>query len=291
PDNPIIVHIAEKEDIHLLAEEVPEIATPLIQRFWPGPLTLILPRSEAVPKAVTAGLETVAVRMPSHPISHLLIKKAEVPVAAPSANLSGRPSPTTAQHVVEDLWGRVDIIIDGGEITHGIESTVLDVTSTPPVLLRPGPISVEELKEVVGEVMVHPVAEARVDEEEAVARSPGMKYRHYAPAAEVVVVEGEISKVVEKIQQLVDLKKINGKKTAVIATAETADLYRADEIRVLGRREDLRSIAKNLFGALRALDAAGVSFIAVEGIEAKGIGLAIMNRLRKAAGGQIITVS
>lgn len=289
-DNPLIVHIARMDEVFLLAEEVPEIALSLAERFWPGPLTLVLPRSEAVPKTVTGGLETVAVRMPSHPIAHLLIETAEVPIAAPSANLSGRPSPTAAKHVIEDLWGRVDIIIDGGEITHGIESTVLDITSVPPVLLRPGPISVEELREMVGEMAIHPVAMVEAEEGEIVARSPGMKYRHYAPKAELVVVEGKIDDVVQKIQELLASWKKAGRKTGVLATAETAKFYVADEVRVVGSRQDLRSMARNLFEALRSFDAAGVSSIAAEAVEPKGIGLAIMNRLKKAAGGNVIKV-
>ncbi|MCS7131235.1 MAG: L-threonylcarbamoyladenylate synthase [Hadesarchaea archaeon] len=289
-DNPIIVHVAEKEDIYVLAEQVPELAERLIDRFWPGPLTLLFPKSEVVPKAVTAGLDIVAIRMPSHAVARALIAEAGVPIAAPSANLAGRPSPTSAEHVLRDLGGRIEMVIDGGEISYGLESTVLDLTIEPPTVLRPGPVTVEELRELIGEVEIHPAAKAEAPVEEIIARSPGMKYRHYAPLAEMVVVEGPIEKVRSKIQELVDVRRGLGEKVGVMATEETAPQYRADVVKVAGSRRDPRSVAKNLFRLLREFDAEGVDLVVAEGLEPVGMGLAVMNRLRKAAGYNIIRV-
>jgi len=287
-DNPIIVHVANRDDIYVLAEHVPQIAEKLIDEFWPGPLTLLFVKSDAVPNAVTAGLATVAVRMPSHAVAHALISEAGVPVAAPSANLAGRPSPTSAKHVLDDLLGRIEVLIDGGEIGYGVESTVLDLTTDPPTVLRPGPVTVEELRKVVGEVEVHPIARAEVPIEVAIARSPGMKYRHYAPAAEVVVVEGPLEGTVKKVQELVDARRGIGKKVGVMVMEETAPRYRADVVKVVGSRLDPRTVAKNLFRVFREFDAEGVKFVVAEGLEPTGIGLAVMNRLRKAAGYNIV---
>jgi len=287
-DNPIIVHVANRDDIYVLAEHVPQVAEKLIDEFWPGPLTLLFVKSDAVPNAVTAGLATVAVRMPSHAVAHALISEAGVPVAAPSANLAGRPSPTSAKHVMDDLSGRIEVLIDGGEIGYGVESTVLDLTTDPPTVLRPGPVTVEELRRVVGEVEVHPIAKAEVPIEVAIARSPGMKYRHYAPAAEVVVVEGPLEGIVKKVQELVDARGGIGKKVGVMAMEETASRYRADVVKVVGSRLDPRTVAKNLFKVFREFDAEGVKFVVAEGLEPTGIGLAVMNRLRKAAGYNIV---
>jgi L-threonylcarbamoyladenylate synthase len=289
-DNPIIVHVANRDDIYVLAEHVPQVAEKLIDEFWPGPLTLLFVKSDAVPSAVTAGLATVAVRMPSHAVAHALITEAGVPVAAPSANLAGKPSPTSAKHVLDDLSGRIEVLIDGGEIGYGVESTVLDLTTEPPAVLRPGPITVEELQRVVGGVEVHPIARAEVPVEVAIARSPGMKYRHYAPAAEVVVVEGPLEGVIKKAQELADARRILGEKVGIMATEETAPKYRADVVKVVGSRLDPRTVAKNLFRVLRELDEEGVKFVVAEGLEPTGIGLAVMNRLRKAAGYNIVHV-
>jgi len=290
-DNPIIVHIANRDDVYVLAEYVPELAERLMAEFWPGPLTLLLQRSDAVPKVVTAGSDTVAIRMPSHPVARALIAEAGMPVGAPSANLAGRPSPTTAKHVLEDLEGRIEVVLDGGEIVHGVESTVLDLTTDPPTVLRPGPVTVEELRKAIGEVEIHPVAKAEAPVEVVIARAPGMKYRHYAPKAEVVVVEGELESVMVKVQELVEAKRKTGEKTGIMATEETAAKYRADVVKVVGSRGDPRTVAKNLFGILREFDAEGVNFVAAEGLEPVGIGLAVMNRLRKAAGYNIVKCS
>jgi len=289
-DNPIIVHIANRDDIYVLSENVPQIAEELIDEFWPGPLTLLFAKSDAVPNQVTAGLATVAIRMPSHAIANALISEAEVPVAAPSANLAGKPSPTSAKHVMDDLLGRIEVLIDGGEVGYGVESTVLDLTTDPPAVLRPGPITVEELRKFAGEVEIHPIARADVPIEVAIARSPGMKYRHYAPAAEVVVVEGPIESMVEKVQELVDAQRRLGKKVGIMAMEETAPRYRADVVKVVGSRLDPRTVAKNLFKVFREFDSEDVKFVAAESLEPRGIGLAVMNRLRKAAGYNIVHV-
>jgi L-threonylcarbamoyladenylate synthase len=289
-DNPIIVHIANRDDIYVLAEHVPQIAEGLIDEFWPGPLTLLFAKSDAVPSEVTAGLATVAIRMPSHAIANALISEAEVPVAAPSANLAGKPSPTSAKHVLDDLFGRIEVLIDGGEVGYGVESTVLDLTTDPPAVLRPGPITVEELRKFTGEVDIHPIARADVPIEVAIARSPGMKYRHYAPAAEVVVVEGPEGSMVQKVQELIDFQSLLGKRVGVMAMEETAQRYRADVVKVVGSRFDPRTVAKNLFKVFREFDSEDVKFIAAESLEPKGIGLAVMNRLRKAAGYKIVRV-
>jgi L-threonylcarbamoyladenylate synthase len=282
-DNPLIVHIANKEDVYLLAETVPSKAEILIDRFWPGPLTLLMPKSELVPAATTAGLATVAIRMPSHPIARALIAEADVPIAAPSANLAGRPSPTTAQHVWDDLSGKIEVLIDGGEVGFGVESTVLDLTADPPTVLRPGPVTVGELRQILGRVEVHPIATAEIPAEAVIARAPGMKYRHYAPSAEVVVVEGPLPRVVGKIQELWQEYQREGKRVGIMATEETAGEYQSAIVKVVGTRRNPRTVAKNLFQTFRDFDREGVDVILAEGVEISGIGLAIMNRLRKAA--------
>jgi L-threonylcarbamoyladenylate synthase len=229
--------------------------------------------------------------MPSHPVARALIAEADVPIAAPSANLAGRPSPTTAKHVIDDLAGRIDIVIDGGAVGFGVESTVLDLTTDSPTVLRPGPVTVENLKQVLGEVEVHPVARAEEPIEIVVARAPGMKHKHYAPKAEVTVIEGPPEGMVSKIQELASEHERAGKKVGIMATAETADRYRADVVKVVGERQKPRTVAKNLFNALREFDEEGVEVVLAEGLEPTGIGLAVMNRLRKAAGYNIVRVT
>jgi L-threonylcarbamoyladenylate synthase len=287
-DNPLIVHIAKKEDLQVLVDHSPERAEKLTSKFWPGPLTILAVKSELVPDVTTAGLATVAIRMPSHPVARALITEAGVPIAAPSANIAGRPSPTTAEHVVKDLSGRIDMVIDGGAVGFGVESTVLDLTSKVPTVLRPGPVTVEELRKILGEVEVHPVAKAEAPTEAVVAQAPGMKYRHYAPRAEVVVVEGPIRYVASKIQELAEKYGREGKKVGIMATKETARKYRTDVVKVVGPRGNPVAVAKNLFRVLREFDDEAVDVVLAEGLETAGIGLAIMNRLRKAAGNKIV---
>ncbi|WP_048151415.1 L-threonylcarbamoyladenylate synthase [Palaeococcus ferrophilus] len=281
-DNPLIVHIADFEGLYELAREVPKEAELLAKRFWPGPLTIVLPKAGGVPKETTGGLDSVAVRMPSHEIALALIRASGRPIAAPSANISGKPSPTLAEHVIDDFYGEIACIVDGGETFIGVESTVIDLTSWPPVLLRPGGLPLEEIERAVGEVLIHPAVRGK---EVDLAKAPGMKYKHYSPSADVIVVEGKRERVHEKISELVASFKGEGKRVGVMATGGT---YEADEFFDLGGSEE--EVARNLFKALRELDKRGVEIIIAEGIEERGLGLAVMNRLRKAAGYKVVKV-
>lgn len=289
PDNPLILHVADREMVYRLAGRVDGLAGRLMEVFWPGPLTLILPRRKEVPPAVSAGLETVAVRMPAHQVALDLIRAAGVPVAAPSANLSGRPSPTTAAHVWEDLGKEIDAILDAGPAGIGVESTVLDLTVSVPVILRPGGVTREELAAVVGEVRLDPAAgegaggAAKSEEAGGKPRSPGMKYRHYAPRAPLILVEGDARQAAAKVRELADLKSSAGLKVGILACAESAPFYNRGEILIAGSRRQPEQIAARLFSALRHFDELGVEVIIAEGVEPAGLGLAIMNRLRRAA--------
>ncbi|MCD6432391.1 threonylcarbamoyl-AMP synthase [Candidatus Bathyarchaeota archaeon] len=287
-DNPPIVHVGNLEDVYKLAEEVPVKAERLMRAFWPGPLTLIFKRSKVVPSVTVAGLDTVAVRMPRHKVALALLRESGKAIAAPSANLAGKPSPTTAEHVLEDLDGRIDAVLDAGPTNIGVESTVLDLTVDPPQILRPGGTSYEILKEVLGKVNLHPVAVAEEELAMEKARSPGLRHRHYAPKAKVVVVEGELSAMVDKINELVGFYRQKGYEVGVLATDETVDRYKVGVIKSLGSRNNLAVIAKNLFGRLREFDLEGVDVIIAEGVPTRGLGLAVMNRLRKASGYHIV---
>ncbi|WP_457752276.1 L-threonylcarbamoyladenylate synthase [Thermococcus sp.] len=278
PDNPLIIHISGFDELERLASYVPNEARLLAERFWPGPLTMVLPKADEVPLVTTGGLDTVAVRMPSHPIARALIGES-TSIAAPSANISGKPSPTLAEHVIEDFYGKIECIIDGGETAVGVESTVVDLTSEKPVLLRPGGLPLEELESVIGEVEIHPAVRGKLTD---VAKSPGMKYKHYSPNASVIVVEGKRENVRRKIMELVGEYRALGLCVGVMATEE----YDADEFFHLGKSE--AEVARNLFKALRELDKRGVDVIIAEGIEERGLGFAVMNRLRKAAGYKIV---
>lgn len=281
-DNPLIVHIADFNQVHELVKEVPSEVELLAKHFWPGPLTVVLPKRENVPKITTGGLEMVAIRMPAHEIALGLIRASKRPIAAPSANISGKPSPTLAEHVVDDFYGIIECIIDGGETTIGVESTVIDLTTKPPTLLRPGGLPMEEIERIIGKIKIHPAVKGK---EVNLAKAPGMKYKHYAPNAQVVVIEGVREKVKGKITELLIEYKKQGMKVGVMATG---DFYEADAYVNLGNSE--KEIARNLFKALRELDRSGVDIILAEGIEEKGLGLAVMNRLRKAAGYKIVKV-
>lgn len=287
-DNPLIVHVADRGGVDQVAASVPAVAERLMERFWPGPLTLVLPKRDTIPDNVTCGLSTVGVRMPSHPVALALLRAAGVPIAAPSANLSGRPSPTAAEHVHEDLNGRVEIILDGGETGVGLESTVLDLTMDPPTVLRPGGVTVEQLRAELGSIHVHP----SIDGAEAgePARSPGMKYTHYAPKAKVILVVGPVLEMQERIKDLLYEFQEEGKRVGVLCSAESRGVYQAPIVLEYGTRSDLSGIASDLFAALRAFDRHAVDVILAEGVPSTGIGLAIMNRLRRAAGGRVITV-
>ncbi|HHV74796.1 MAG TPA: threonylcarbamoyl-AMP synthase [Thermoanaerobacterium sp.] len=282
-DNPLILHIAEFQDLFKYAKNVPNDALKLARQFWPGPLTMIFEKSDIVPPINTAGMNTVAIRMPSNKIAHALIKRAGVPVSAPSANLSGKPSPTDASHVISDLYGRVDMIIDGGSCDVGVESTVVDMTGEIPTILRPGGITKEMIMEVVGSVDVDPIVYKKPSMD-VKPKSPGMKYKHYSPDAEVYIVKGNIGDVIKKIQELTEFQLNNGKKVGIMATEQTCEKYRNGEVLVVGSREKPETIAKNLFRCLREFDKKGVDVVYAEGFDYDEIGLAIMNRLEKAAG-------
>ena len=288
-DNPLIIHIAEVSDLERVAKIVPEQAKKLADAFWPGPLTMVVWKNENVPYATTGGLDTVAVRMPNHPVALDLIRKSGKLIAAPSANTSGRPSPTEASHVMEDLEGRIAMVLDGGPVGIGIESTIIDLTEEVPMVLRPGYITPEMLSEVLGEeVIIDPGIIAADDTTKP--KAPGMKYKHYAPKADMVIVDGEKEKVVEKITELISNAKAVGKKAAVIATNETKNLYQADVVLSIGTREEEDSIAKHMYKILRDCDKLDVDEIYSESFKTPRIGQAIMNRLLKAAGHQVIHV-
>nr|WP_082804630.1 L-threonylcarbamoyladenylate synthase [Rossellomorea vietnamensis] len=280
-DNPLIVHISNKEQLEGLVEEIPVDASKLIDAYWPGPLTIIFKNKENVfSERVTAGLDTVGIRMPDHPVALSIIEATGLPIAAPSANRSGKPSPTTAQHVIDDLDGRIAGVVDGGETGVGVESTVVDCTGEFPVILRPGGITKEQLEEVVGKVEVDP----SLKEGKGAPKSPGMKYTHYAPDAPVYLVDG----TKEDVQRLVDEKKEEGLKVGVLTTEERMDWYQADLILSAGRRDDLKTVAQHLYDTLRAFNRSNVDIIFAEMFPEEGVGLAIMNRLQKAAGYRVI---
>jgi L-threonylcarbamoyladenylate synthase len=288
-DNPLIVHIASTDELGRLVREIPAAAQRLMDAFWPGPLTLILPKKEGLPDQVTAGLDTVGVRMPRHPVALSLIEASGVPLAAPSANRSGRPSPTTAEHVLQDLDHRIAAVIDGGPAGVGVESTVVDITAPIPMILRPGGISREQLAEVVGDVVLDPALQGSAPGEPVHApKSPGMKYTHYAPRGEMWIVQ-ENGEILSRIQSLVDRARAEGLRVGVLTTDEHVDKYRADAVISCGRRRDLSTVAAGLYAALRAFDQAGIERIYAESFPREGIGLAIMNRLLKAAGYRLCT--
>jgi L-threonylcarbamoyladenylate synthase len=287
-DNPPIVHVCDVKDVCRLAETIPSQAEALMERFWPGPLTLIFKRSDVVPDVTVAGLDTIAVRMPRHNVALALIRESDCPIAAPSANLAGRPSPTSAEHVLDDLGGRIDAVLDAGPTVVGVESTVLDLTVDPPQVLRPGGTTFEVLREVLGRVELNPAVTAEKALRMEKVRSPGLRHKHYAPDAEVVVVEGEVDAVVAKVDELVKLYREDGRRVGVLATDETVSRYSADVVKSLGSRGDLAVVARNLFRLLREFDLEGVDVIVAEGVPAEGLGLAVMNRLRKASGYHIV---
>ncbi|MFS0593710.1 L-threonylcarbamoyladenylate synthase [Cytobacillus horneckiae] len=281
-DNPLIIHIAERSQLEAFVESVPEKAEKLISAFWPGPLTMIFnKRVGALSDLATAGLSTVAIRMPDHPVALALLKKTGLPIAAPSANSSGKPSPTTANHVWEDLHGRIAGIVDGGPTGVGVESTVIDCTEDIPTILRPGGITKEQLMEAIGEVRLDPALQ---DSEQA-PKSPGMKYKHYAPDAPLYLVDGERA----FMQKLVSEKRKEGLSVGVLTTEENKNYYDANVVITCGSRADLRTVASGLYDALRRLNHENVDIIYGEIFPTEGVGAAVMNRLIKAAGHRIIT--
>jgi L-threonylcarbamoyladenylate synthase len=275
-NDPLIAHITDTKELYRLSKQVPPVALKLAKAFWPGPLTLVLKKSELVSDIVTAGLDTVAVRMPEDNIALSLIRKAKTPIAAPSANLFGRTSPTTAQHVADDLDGKIEMIIDGGKTKVGVESTVLDITTKPVQLLRAGGVSVEKLKEVIGQVKIS-------KELEKGFRSPGMLNSHYSPQARLILVEGKRETQVEEVRQLASEYKTQGFKVGIMAKEENQKKYNGFEVKVIGKGTELEICAANLFSTLRSFDKEGFEIIITEGLEEQGLGLAIMERLRKAA--------
>lgn len=281
-DNPLIVHIADYEDLRKIAVNIPAETDALAAHFWPGPLTMIFEKSDVVPYGTTGGLDTVAVRMPSDPIAAELIRAAGGFVSAPSANTSGRPSPTTAEHVLEDLGGKIDMVIDGGSVDIGLESTILDMTVDPPMILRPGAITADMFEEVIGPVSIDETILG--SESEKPPKAPGMKYRHYAPKARLAIVEGDLREEILAIRQLAYAASREGKKVGIIATDETLPFYKYGLVKNIGTRENEKTIARNLYRILREFDEEDVDTIYSESFAMQGIGKAIMNRLEKAAG-------
>lgn len=323
-DNPLIAHISCAKELEPLVKEVPEAGRKLMEAFWPGPLTMIFPKSAKVPYGTTGGLDTVAVRMPDDPVANRLIALAGVPVAAPSANTSGRPSPTTADHVWQDMNGRIDMLIDGGPVGIGVESTIVDVSSAIPAVLRPGAITMEMLEAVLGEVAVDPAILGPMSAD-VKPKAPGMKYKHYAPKAELTLVEPEavraqaeetgakpeksgdqadwagtqtfaamnndqIRRMVDKVRELAQEKLAQGYRVGIICTDESRESYPEGVVRSIGARESQASVAHNLYAVLREFDDLKVDFIFSESFTQDHLGQAIMNRLSKAAGYKIVRV-
>lgn len=286
-DNPLILHISDFSMLEELVEEIPESARLLADKYWPGPMTLVFKKKDIVPLETTGGLDTVAIRLPSNEIARELIREAGIPIAAPSANSSGRPSPTSASHVKEDLEGKIDMILDGGEVGIGLESTIIDVTEEEPVILRPGFITKEMLECLLKNVQFDEAVLIRKPGEDFKPKAPGMKYRHYAPKGNLTLFEGEREMVIKTINKEAAFAKEEGKVTAILATDETKDFYEADYVFSLGSIKEVESIAHNLFRVLRKIDEVGAENIFSESFPREGLYLAIMNRLSKAAGYQI----
>ena len=283
-DNPLIVHISHFEQIYDLVREVPEAAKKLAEQFWPGPLTIILPKSARIPDEVSAGLDTVAVRFPSHPVARAVIDAAGVPLAAPSGNLSGHPSPTTAVHVMNDMDGRIEAVLDGGPCSVGVESTVVDATGKVPVVLRPGDITPEMIRQAAGEVRVHPSVLGELKKDEVCA-SPGMKYKHYSPDAKVIVFTGGKKEVAKNVISMYHNVKAKGGRAVVLCLDDCAGLYPGIKTALLGR--DARSAEASLFRVLREMDREQFDTVLFHAQES-AMGLAVMNRIIRAAGHEII---
>lgn len=283
-DNPLILHISSIEELYPLVKEIPELAYEVIEKFWPGPLTIIFKKSSLVPHIITAGLDSVAIRMPRSAIAQELIRMSGTTIAAPSANLSGRPSPTRGDHVIEDMIGKIEMIIDGGRTGVGLESTVLDLSDDKATILRPGAITFEDLKEIIP----HIKQDISITNQGATPKSPGQKYRHYAPKSEMILFTGGINNIVYKINEYLEKFDKDGLKVGVMATKETINRYNSGIIKEMGSRAEEESIAENLFDIIREFDNEDIDIILAEGIDLDNIGTAIMNRLIKASGGRII---
>ena len=287
-DNPLIVHIAKMEDLCQIVKEIPEEARKLAEKFWPGPLTMIFQKKEIVPYGTTGGLDTVAVRMPNHPVALKMIEAGGGYIAAPSANTSGRPSPTTAQHVEDDLDGKIEMILDGGSVGIGVESTIVDLSAGVPTILRPGYINKAMLEEVIGKVEADPTLLSADCKQRP--KAPGMRYKHYAPKADMVIVEGKEDKVISYINDCICAELKKGNCPGVIASDETVHRYCGGNVKSMGSRQDELSISRHLYSVLREFDEQQVSCIFSEAFETPDLGQAIMNRMIKAAGHQIVRV-
>ena len=283
-DNPLIVHIADIEEVDKIALEVGEKAKKAMENFWPGPLTIILKKKEIVPNVTSGGLSTVAIRMPSNKIANALIRESKTQIAAPSANISGRPSPTKAEHVVKEMSGRVSGIIMGGDCDFGLESTVVDFSEDKPMILRPGSITKEMLEEVLGEVSIDPSLTKK--EDNIKAKAPGMKYKHYSPNAQVYIIKGEENNVITKMNELSRKNHAENKKTGIMCMSKDVDKFECDYVVDLGK--DYDEVASNLFDALIKMDEAKMDIVYSVCFESCGVGQAIMNRLLKSAAYRII---
>lgn len=287
-DNPLIIHVSSK-DLNLYAEEVPQIANKLVEKFWPGPLTIILKKKDIVPNETSASLDSIGIRMPNNEIALKLIELSETTIAAPSANISGRPSPTDLQRCVEDLDGKVDCILGGEQSDIGVESTIVDCTVNPPLVLRPGGVTLEMLREIDPNINIDP-AIMKKPEPNLKPKAPGMKYRHYAPKAKVTIVSGNKKNTIEKIKEMVHYNIEKKKKVCILTVDENEKEY-SEGIKIsLGSFNDLSTVARNLFETLRKCDDIGADVVFAESFEQKGVGIAIMNRLNKAAGFDIVEV-
>lgn len=284
-DNPLIVHIYDKKQVDELATDISEKAYTIMDKFWPGPITIILKKKDIVPNITSGGLDTVGIRMPSNPIAKELLKEVNLPIAAPSANISGRPSPTKGKHVYNEMNNRVDGIILGGDCTFGLESTVVDLTNDIPTILRPGSVTKEDLESIIGQVNIDPALEKK--EDNIKAKAPGMKYKHYSPNADVYIVSGNINDVIKKINELSNNNAKEGLKCAVMCLDKNKNKYKCNTI-VLGR--NLEEVASNLFNALITADEEKYDIVYTEEFSNCGVGRAIMNRLLKSAGYKIIKV-
>ena len=287
-DNPLIVHVSNMDDVEKIVKEVPKAAKKLAKAFWPGPLTMIMNKNEKVPYETTGGLDTVAIRMPNNKIALGLIDAAGGFIAAPSANTSGRPSPTLARYCEEDLSGKIEMIIDGGQVGIGLESTIVDLTSDVPMILRPGYITAEMLKNVLGEISIDRTIIDSTSTQKP--KAPGMKYKHYAPKGDLAIVQGSQAAVVEYINSKSKEAGAAGKKVGIIGTDATKDLYEADIVKSVGNRDDESTVAHELFKVLREFDDENVDVMYSEAFDDSGIGQAIMNRLLKAAGHNVIVL-
>ena len=287
-DNPLIVHVSSK-DINNLVKDVPEVAQKLINRFWPGPLTIILNKKEIIPNRTSANLDTIGIRMPNDKIALKLIELSRCPIAAPSANISGRPSPTEVERCVEDLSGRIDYILGGERSNVGVESTIVDCTVDPPMVLRPGGVTLEMLQEVCEDIEIDKAIQGKPDEN-LKPKAPGMKYRHYAPKAKLKIIKGNKQKTIEKINEIVQNYIENQKEVAILSTDELCSSFNKGKVISLGSEKNLYDVARNLFESLRECDDLNVDIILCQAFDEKGVGLAIMNRLNKAAGFDILEV-